>query len=297
MTEFSKKDIVVNNLTLHTETFGNPSNPACLLIACKQGTARLWSDVFCQYLAEQGFFVIRYDHRDVGESSEIDWQKAPYTMQDFASDATLVLDGYGITKAHFVGDSLGGWLCQWIGVNYPERVLSLVIISAAPIEIIEKTEIPLSRQEQEMMDTTTKMFMNRKDGETLEETIQSYLPIWRHTNGDFPFDEEMAKDFTRDFLTRTKHKNAGKNHEFMLSAFLATMKPLGILQKINHPTLVIHGDKDTVIPLRLGQAVATAIPKSKFVMIPGMGHSFFNRDLEERIAKLVVEHIKKVSHE
>lgn len=297
MTDFSKKNIVVNDLTLHSEAFGNHSNPACILIACKQGTARLWSDVFCHYLAKQGLFVIRYDHRDVGESSELDWQKTPYTMQDLAKDAILVLDGYGIKKAHFIGDSLGGWLCQWIGVNHSERVLSLVIISAAPIEITEKTAIPLGRQEQEMMDNTSKMFITRKDGEMLEETIQSYLPIWRYTNGDFPLDEKMAQDFTRDFLTRTKHKNAGKNHELMLNAFLATMKPLDVLQNINSPTLVIHGEKDTVIPLRFGQAVAAAIPKSKFVMIPGMGHSFFNRDLEEKIAKLVFEHIKKVSYE
>jgi pimeloyl-ACP methyl ester carboxylesterase len=297
MAEFSKKNISINSLTIHSEAFGNPAHPACILIACKRGTARLWSDIFCKKIADQGFFVIRYDHRDVGQSSEIDWQKAPYTLEDLAKDATLVLDDYGIKKAHIVGDSLGGWLCQWIGVDHPERILSLVIISAVPIEITEKTAIPLSKEEQEMMDTTSKMFITRKDGETLEETIQSYLPIWRYTNGDFPLDEKMAKDFTRDFLTRTKHKNAGKNHELMLSAFLATMKPLGILQKINQPTLVIHGNKDTIIPLRLGQAVAAAIPNSKFVMIPGMGHSFFNRVLEEKIAQLVVEHIKNILHE
>lgn len=294
MAEFSNKDVIANNLTLHTEAFGNHSNPACLLISCKQGTARLWSDDFCEHLANQGLFVIRYDHRDVGESSAIDWQKAPYTMQDLADDAVKVLDGYGTKKAHVIGDSLGGWLCQWIGVNHPERVLSLVIISAAPIEIAEKTAKPLSKQEQKMMDNTSKMFIARKDGVTLDETIQSYLPIWQHTNGDFQLDEQMAKDFTEDFLTRTKNKNAGKNHELMLSAFLATMGPLDILKKINCPTLVIHGEKDTVIPLRFGQAVAHAIPHAKFVMMPGMGHTFFNRGLEERIAKLVIEHIKEV---
>lgn len=293
MGEFSKKDIFVNNLKLHTEAFGQSSNPACILIACKQGTGRFWSDAFCKYLANQGFFIIRYDHRDVGESSEIDWQKAPYTMQDLANDAVLILDGYGIKKAHFIGDSLGGWLCQFIGVNHSEMVLSMVIISAAPIEITEKAAIPISKEEQEMMDNAVKMFAFRKDGKTLEETVQSYLPIWHHTNAEFSLDEKMAKDFTVDFLIRTKNENVGKNHELMLNAFLSTMKRLDVLQKINRPTLVIHGDKDTVIPFRFGQAVAAAIPNSKFVMILGMGHSFFNRNLEERIAKLVIEHIKK----
>lgn len=282
--------VASGNFQLYTETFGSPSHPACLLMACIRGTARLWSDKFCSYLADQGFFVIRYDHRDIGQSSEIDWQ-TPYTMQDMADDAISILDGYGIKKAHFVGDSLGGWLCQLIGVRNPERVFSLVMISAAPIEITPNTA-PLSKDEQAMMDASSKMFITRKDGTTLEETIQSYLPIWQHNNGDFPLDDDMAKDFTRDLLTRTNHKDTGANHERMLSAYLATMKPLGVLEKITHPTLVIHGDKDTVIPLRIGQALADAIPTSKFVMIKGMGHSFFNQGLEERIAKLVVEHLK-----
>ena len=236
-------NITVHDLTIHSESFGNPAYPACVLIACKQGTARFWSDKFCQYLVDQGFFVICYDHRDVGESSEIDWQKSPYTMEEMANDAISVLDGYEITKAHFIGDSLGGWLCQWIGVKYPERVLSLVMISAVPIEITEKTTMPLSKQEQEMMDDTSKMFITRKDGRTLEETVQSFIPIWRNTNADFPLDKKMAKDFTIDFLTRTRHKNPGINHERMLGAFIGTMKQTDMLQKINSPTLVIHGDK------------------------------------------------------
>jgi hypothetical protein len=66
MKNFSTKNIVVNKLKLHTEAFGNPSHPACLLIAGKMSTGRFWSDVFCEYLAKAGFFTIRYDHRDIG---------------------------------------------------------------------------------------------------------------------------------------------------------------------------------------------------------------------------------------
>ena len=104
MAAYSQKNIV-NDITLHSESFGNPFYPACILIACKQGTGRFWSDTFCRYLVNQALFVIRYDHRDVGESSEIDWQKTPYTMEDLAHDAILILDGYGIKRAHFIGDS------------------------------------------------------------------------------------------------------------------------------------------------------------------------------------------------
>jgi pimeloyl-ACP methyl ester carboxylesterase len=71
MSKFIKKDIIANNLKLHTEAFGKSTNPACLLIAGKMSTARFWTYEFCEYLSNQGYFVIRYDHRHVGESSEI----------------------------------------------------------------------------------------------------------------------------------------------------------------------------------------------------------------------------------
>ena len=292
MSGFSKKDIFVNHLKLHTEAFGKSSNLACVLIAGKMSTARFWTDAFCQYLASQSFYVIRYDHRDVGESSEIDWQKAPYTMSDLAKDAISVIDGYGIKKAHFIGDSMGGWICQRIAVDYPEKVLSLVIISAGSIEITKEGLMDLTVVEQEFLDRMTKMFLSVKNGKTVDETVQNLLPVWRHANAEIPFEEEMAKAFTIDFLTRTKNKNA-KNHDLMMQGFLAQMKQSSTLQKINRPTLVIHGDKDPIVLLRHGKAVADAIPNAKFVTIKGMGHVFFNRSLEEQIAKLVADHLKK----
>jgi len=291
MAQFSKKDILIKNLRLHTETFGSSSNPACLLIAGKMSTGRFWSDVFCQYLAKTGFFTIRYDHRDVGESSEINWQKAPYTMSDLANDAILILDSYGIKKAHFIGDSMGGWICQRIGVDYPQRVLSLSIISAGPIEITTEELMTLTKEEQEILDNMSKMFLTVKEGKNLEETVQNFLPIWRYSNADIPFDEEMAKDFTIDCLNRTKNKNT-KNHDLVMQEFLNHMKKLDVLEKITCSTLIIHGDKDPIVLLRHGKAVADAILNSKFVIIKGMGHVFFNRKLEKKIAKLVVEHMK-----
>lgn len=294
MTNFSRKDIFINNLKLHSEAFGKHSNPACILIAGKMSTARFWSNTFCQYLAKAGFLVIRYDHRDVGESSEIDWQKEPYTMSDLARDTILILDGYGIKKAHFAGDSMGGWICQRIGVDYPERVLSLVIISAGPIEITKEGLMTLTAEEKELLDSMSKIFLSFKEGKTLNETVNNLLSIWRYSNGNILFDEDMAKAFTIDFMTRTKNKNA-KNHDLMMQKFLSEMKMSNTLKQIDKPTLIIHGDRDPVVLPRHGKAVADAISNSKLVMIEGMGHVFFNRVLEEKIAQLIIDFLKKFS--
>jgi len=145
-----------------------------------------------------------------------------------------------------------------------------------------------------MLDKTPEFFNACKDGKALKDTVQSYLPAWRYLNAEIPLDKEMAKNFTLDFLSRTKNKNAGKNHEFLMQDFLANMKISNLLQKIDLPTLVIHGDKDPIVFLRHGKAVADAISKSRFIMIKGMGHTFFNRTLEEKIANLVIEHISQI---
>ena len=291
MAEFRSKEVLFNGLSLHAEAFGKSSDPACVLIAPKMSTARFWTDAFCRYIADRGFFVIRYDHRDVGESSEIDWQKAPYRMSDLAKDAIAIIDGYGIQQAHFIGDSMGGWICQRIAVDFPQRVHSLVVISAGPIEITDEWLIPLTREEQTTLNDTSKMFISRNEEKSLNETVQTFLPIWRHLNAEIPLDEEMAKIFTRDLLVRTKNKNAGKSHEPMMGEFLSTMKRGHTLQKIRQPTLVIVGDRDPVVLPRHTKSVADAIPGSKLVVIEGIGHAIFNRDLQEKIARLVVEHL------
>ena len=291
MVEFRSKEVLFNGLSLHTEAFGKSSDLACVLIAPKMATARFWTDSFCQYIADRGFFVIRYDHRDVGESSEIDWQKTPYTMSDLAKDSISILDNYGIQQAHFIGDSMGGWICQRIGVDFPQRVRTLVIISAGPIEITDEWLIPLTKEEEATLNDTSRMFASRREGKNLDEIVQTFLPIWRHLNAKIPLDEEMAKTFTRDLLVRTKNKNAGRNHEPMMGEFLATMNRENILQKIKQPTLVILGDKDPVVLPRHTKSVADAIPGSKLVVIDGMGHAIFNRNLQEKIARLIVEHL------
>lgn len=284
---FFSKNIEFGGLKIHTEAFGKASDPACLLIAGKMCTARCWSDLFCQRLADSGFFVIRYDHRDLGESSEIDWQKTHYTMFDLASDAISILDCYGIGKANFIGYSMGGWICQILGTNFQERVISLVIISAGPIETTEEGLMTLTAEEKEILGHTNEMFCSIENGKTLEEKVQNFMPIWRYSNGEFELDEEMARSFTLDFLSRTKNRNA-KNHNFVMQEFLDKMTPTNFLQKIEKPTLVIHGDRDTTVLLRHGKAVADAIPNSKFVTINGMGHLFCNRVLEENIERLIV---------
>src|SRR3954471_23015210 len=134
-----------NGLELWYETFGDPADVPLLLVMGLGAQAIAWDDDLCHTFVDRGFFVIRYDNRDVGlstkiESPQIDFAteiakafsggepNAPYRLSDMAADAVGLLDHLDIDAAHIVGASMGGMIVQQIAVDHPQRVLSLTSI-------------------------------------------------------------------------------------------------------------------------------------------------------------------------
>ena len=135
----------VGDVEICFETFGDPADPAVLLVM-GLGTQMLgWHEDFCADLAGRGFHVIRYDNRDIGRSTILDGSPAPtvgqlmrrdkraaaYTLAEMAADGVGLLDHLGIERAHLVGVSMGGMIAQTIAARRPERVLSLTSIMSS----------------------------------------------------------------------------------------------------------------------------------------------------------------------
>ena len=291
--KFTSKIIQTGELYFHTEYFGTPTHPTCLLISGAMATARFWTDRFCTLLTQFGFFVIRYDHRDIGESCEVNWEKSPYTLFDLARDAMSILDGYEVKQAHIVGHSMGGYIAQAIALAFPKRTFSICSISAGPIGLGEKPFPPVTEKEQAILDRTWKIILSRKDGPSKESMIQSFLPIWEYLNGTLPLDKEMAETYTRDLILRNRHPiQAGNHHELVMRSFLSGEQLKKTLQKVDIPTLIIQGEEDYLALPRDGKNVAEAIKQSHLEMVPEMGHMIFHRKLEEKIARVVANHAK-----
>ena len=121
----------VNTINTWYETFGKKNNPALLLImgACTQGI--LWTTEFCELLSARGFFVIRYDHRDVGLSTYFNFEKEPYDLLDMAKDAVGLLDYLKISSAHLLGLSIGGPIAELISIHFSDKVLTLTLIATS----------------------------------------------------------------------------------------------------------------------------------------------------------------------
>ena len=127
--------IQANGITIEYDTFGSPENQALLLVM-GLGTQMIgWRPEFCQGLADQGLYVIRYDNRDVGLSEKFgqlgapdviamatafaSGQKpeAPYSLADMAADGIGLLDALSIDQAHICGASMGGMIVQTMAIN------------------------------------------------------------------------------------------------------------------------------------------------------------------------------------
>ena len=128
----SERVVGANGIEIWTEDFGDPADPALLLVmgATAQGIA--WPDEFCQQLADGGRHVIRYDNRDTGQSTCRDYATNPYTVSDMAADAVGVLDAYGIDAAHVAGASMGGMITQALAIEHPTRVITMTSIMSSP---------------------------------------------------------------------------------------------------------------------------------------------------------------------
>ena len=121
-----------NGIEIWAEDFGEPRNPAVLLVMGAGGQGILWPDEFCAALVAAGHYVIRYDNRDTGQSTCVEFAKAPYTLSDMARDAVGVLDAFGVERAHVMGASMGGMICQTLAIEHAGRLRSMTSIMSSP---------------------------------------------------------------------------------------------------------------------------------------------------------------------
>src|SRR4051812_23759529 len=107
-----QQQLEANGVNLCAETFGDNSHPALLLVSGATASMDGWRTEFCRRLAEGGRHVIRYDHRDTGQSAHSKPGAPDYTGPDLVADLAGVLDALGIESAHIAGISMGGGLGQ-----------------------------------------------------------------------------------------------------------------------------------------------------------------------------------------
>jgi pimeloyl-ACP methyl ester carboxylesterase len=296
LSAFEQKVVQANGLEFWTESFGDKSNPAVLLIMGSGAQGLFWHQKFCEQLADKGFFVIRYDHRDVGLSSSIDYQKSPYTLLDMSKDAVAILDAYQIKKAHIVGMSLGGLIAMLIDEHNHDRVESLTLMMTSGdmrsnLTAIQGKKSPssLSAPSSEFLAWIRSYVTDPPI--TPADRINKFIEGARIVNGSkVAYDEQLGQQLALQSFSRTKDPLKMFNHIAALDASFDLYKDSP--SHVKAPTVIIHGDQDPVLPLDHAQALKKAIPQAELVVVQDMGHAL-NAKFYDLIIGKIVELSKK----
>jgi len=281
----------VNGVEIVYDTFGESSAAPMLLIMGLGEQMIGWDEDFCTQLASHGYWVIRFDNRDVGLSTRLDEagvpdilalfqaqtqgkpMQVPYTLHDMADDAVGLLDALDVESAHVVGISMGGMIAQEMVIHHPERVRTLT-------SIMSSTGNPdLPPPSNEAMSILVTPFPTDREG-----YIENAIHTWKILSGPgFPIEEVRIKERAGRAFDRGLSL-AGTARQ--LAAILASGSRKERLRSVTQKTLVIHGDADPLVPVECGRDTAASIPGAELLIIEGMGH-----DLPLAVIPRVIEAI------
>jgi pimeloyl-ACP methyl ester carboxylesterase len=294
MTAGTTRTIASNGVELCVETFGAEQAPPIVLIMGLGAQMIAWPEPFCQALASQGFQVIRFDNRDIGQSSKLTQLgipntmalmgeialgrklSVPYTLKDMATDTVGLLDQLGHERAHIVGASMGGMIGQELAINAASRMRSFTSIMSSTGD----PRLPAATPE-----ATAILFTPAPtDHDGYVKHVTKVFQVLRGPH----FPEEAAEDADRVERVFARGVNpAGVARQF--AAILASGDRTAQLHAVKTPTLVIHGDADPLVRVEGGKATAAAISGAKLEIIPKMGHSL-PRAVWPRLIELIATH-------
>lgn len=261
-----------NGITIEYDTFGDPVAPPVLLIMGLGAQMTLWESEFCEAIADQGFYVIRFDNRDIGLSTWFDDAGvselgdvmsgvvgAPYSLADMAADAAGLLDALGIASAHIVGASMGGMIAQTFAIDFPAKTRTLTSIMSTTGDMAVGQPSPVALGALLAMAPTTR-------DEAIESDVHTSKIIG---SPGYPFDEAHIRDRAASDFDRSFHP-AGAARQ--LAAIVTQPDRTPALRSLKVPTLVIHGADDPLVDPSGGRATADAVPEATLKVLAGMGH-------------------------
>lgn len=267
-----------HGVKLFTQATGRPERGTILLAMGATASMVWWPDSLVARLAEGGYQVIQFDHRDTGRSTTNPPGDVRYDIYDLASDLITILDSYEVKTANLVGMSLGGYVSQIAALKHPERVRSLTLIASEPLGVAYPGE-GVSEQIIEHFAGLPEL-----DWADQEAVIPFMLKIAELSAGSAaPFDQGGASRRIERELHRTSSMQSAFNHS-MISGDLEPHLNAG---RLDLPVLIVHGSEDPIIPVSAAHASAATIRGSQLLLLEGRGHELLEADMP-KIAEAIL---------
>jgi pimeloyl-ACP methyl ester carboxylesterase len=202
----------------------------------------IWNEV--AGLLENDFDVILPDLRGFGESTTLE---TPYGMNEIAEDLAQLLKKLDIKKTMIVGHSMGGYVALAFAHKYPDQVIGLGLVgSQAPSDLPERKE---------------GRYKTAADVE--EKGLSVVTPMTDKLSAD-----QKIRDVVRPMIERqSKNGVVGA-----LKAMAEREDARAWLPDFTFPIVLVHGDKDELIPVERAQEIKVAISNAQLVELPGAGH-------------------------
>lgn len=202
-------------------------------------------------LTDAGYRVLRFDNRGIGQS---DRPAGPYSARMLADDAKALVDTLGLKDFHLMGVSMGGMIAQEYALAYGSDLKSLTLACTyGTIDAFCQTMFGMWADLAKKIDVP---FVMRD------------VALWAFTG---PFFNDRPGD-AAEFAA------AMASLDMSLEAYLAQLAviqkhdAIGRVGKIKVPTLVLAGEEDILIPVRLSKQLQQAIPGARWATAKG-GHA------------------------
>ncbi|HET7030040.1 MAG TPA: alpha/beta fold hydrolase [Candidatus Limnocylindrales bacterium] len=246
-----------------------------LLIAGTGYPGATWSPALVEPLAAR-HRVITYDHPGTGRTPA---RPGRYSTRGFAADAVAVLDAAGVDAAHVVGHSMGGRVAQWVALDRPERVRSLILAASGPGEF--RADRPVTRGIP--IHTARDMIGLGYEGYMRDHIARTFFTpefvAARPAEVDwlvraFWDARPTLEEYLRHIVARQEHQTADR------------------LADIDRPTLVLVGDRDTHaggtgVHWEQSAYLLEHIRGAERAVIEGAAHGYFWQCPEESVRILL----------
>jgi pimeloyl-ACP methyl ester carboxylesterase len=266
----------VGGIELHYERFGDPQDPLLVLVAGLNTQAISWPLPFCAALADHGLSVVRFDNRDVGLSTHLDdsgfgrrdvdamivgepHAPVPYTLSDMAADVVGLIDHLTTEPVHLFGTSLGAMIAQSVAVEHPRVVASLASLSSSTGE---------SEVGQPTPEALAAIIEPAPEGR--EASIERGVAVREVWSSPGHHDPEALRDYFDECWDR-RPADADADARQAAAYLVSPPRDAG-LRTVRAPTVVLHGDRDTLISPSGGERTAELVPAARHVVLTGMGH-------------------------
>jgi pimeloyl-ACP methyl ester carboxylesterase len=272
------------DVELYYETFGFDADPALLLINGLGSQCINYRVEWVEQFVAEGFFVIRFDNRDVGLSTWFDGagtDHAAYSLADMADDAVAVLDAAGVDRAHVLGLSMGGMIVQQLAIRHGDRLRSLTSMMSST------GDADVGQPSPDSLEHILTPSPSDREGFIEHQIISA-----RTWGGPDGFDEAWLRQIHGEAYDRAFHPDGQRRQMYAVSTGPSRT---GALAAVTVPALVLHGDQDRLVDISGGRRTAEAIPGARFEVIEGLGHDYPPTSWPT-IVGLVATHAHAVDH-